>query len=82
MENPHEPPEQGIATFPIVLKIKKTEWIGPLLKNDRKIFAVIVEQFLSKTVADSQKLPMAPDWYFTALQSFFNSGKNSYMQNR
>ncbi len=77
-----EPPEQGIATFLIVLKIKKPEWIGPLLKNDRKIFAVIADQFLSKTVADSQKLPMAPDRYFTALQGFFNSGKNSHMQDR
>ena len=77
-----EPPEQGIATFLIVLKIRKPEWLGPLLKNDPKILAVISEDFLAKIVADSQKLPLAPDRYFRALQSFFNSEKTSHLQDR
>ena len=77
-----EPPEQGIATFLIVLKIKKPEWIAPLLKNDRKILAAILDDFLSKIITDSQKLPMAPDRYFIALQNFFNSEKSSHMQDR
>lgn len=77
-----EPPEQGIATFLIVLKIKKPEWIAPLLKNDRKILVAILDDFLSKIITDSQKLPMAPDRYFIALQNFFNSEKSSHMQDR
>ena len=77
-----EPPEQGIATFLIVLKIKKPEWIAPLLKNDRKILAAILDDFLSRIITDSQKLPMAPDRYFIALQNFFNNEKSSHMQDR
>lgn len=77
-----EPPEQGIATFLIVLKIRKPEWIAPLLKNDRKTFAAIQNDFLDRIIADSKKLPMAPDRYLVALQDFFNSGKDSHMQDR
>ena len=47
-----------------------------------EILAAILDGFLSKIITDSQKLPMAPDRYFIALQNFFNSEKSSHMQDR
>ncbi len=77
-----EPPEPGIATFLIVLKIKKPEWLSPLLQNDKATLTTIAKDFLGRIIADSEKLPMAPDHYFRALQNFFDSEKNHHLQDR
>lgn len=77
-----EPPEPGIATFLIVLKIRKPEWLKPLLENDRQTLAALSQGFLSKIVAGSRKLPMSPDGYFNALKTFFDSETSNRMQDR
>lgn len=77
-----EPPEPGIAAFLIVLKIRKPEWLRLLLENNMQTLATLSQDFLAKIIADSQKLPMSPDGYFSALKIFFDSETSNRLQDR